>query len=303
MKDGFTNVLASDLKVGGVSGAPWQTARLKTKVILGNQRLASRELPVSFCIQPGERYKIIIGMDILKEWGMTLDLNQEVLRFKLKDDKVNLKLTPRKMIYRSKQIKEYWDYIKKGRTITKANKVSNNALEEDDEDLPDYSCLDIDEVTASYVGDELAHVAALSQLAPALNDTPLDHSSPQEEPRQPSFAMSCQLASLLTGKDQPGGKMLNFKVDGMEVNSIVENHAVADVNVLFHTTEEECKSTHPHKVAIDANKIDGKLHEIVKEMQSLSLNLPTSEKQIQIRNAAIHALLTEEEESPIATCD
>ena len=95
-------MLPSDLKVGGVSGSPWQTARLQTKVILGSQRLASRELPVSFCLQPGERYKIIIGMDLLKEWGMTVDLNQEVLRFKLKEDKINLKLTQRKVIFKSK---------------------------------------------------------------------------------------------------------------------------------------------------------------------------------------------------------
>jgi hypothetical protein len=72
---GFTNVLASDLKVGGVSGAPWQTARLTTTAILGSQRTASRELPFSFALQPGERYKIIIGMDILKENKMILDLS------------------------------------------------------------------------------------------------------------------------------------------------------------------------------------------------------------------------------------
>ncbi len=152
-------------------------------------------------------------MDLLKEWGMTVDLNQEVLRFKLKEEKINLKLTQRKVIYKSKQIKEYWDYIRRGKTITKAtNKASNNALEED-ADLPDFSCLDIDEVSASYLGSELAHVAALSQLPPAQMDTPLDHSSPQDELQQPSFAISCHLASLMTGKEEPGGKILSFQVD------------------------------------------------------------------------------------------
>ena len=130
-------------------------------------------------------------MDLLKEWGMAIDLNQEVLRFKMQNDKVNLKLTPRKLIFKSKQIKEFWEYTRKGRTFTKANKTTNNALEEDEEGLPDMSCLDIDELSASYVGDELAHVAALSQLPPALNDTPLDLLSPQEEQQSPSFALSC----------------------------------------------------------------------------------------------------------------
>ncbi len=76
----------------------------------------------------------------------------------------------------------------------------------------------------------------------------------------------------------------------------MENHAVADVEVLFHSADEECKSHHPHKVAIDASQVKEKLQEVVKEMQSLSKHLPTSPKQTQLRNAAIHALLSEEED-------
>ena len=44
--EGYTNVVACDLRVGGVSGPAWQTARLETTIILGSQRTAAREMPV-----------------------------------------------------------------------------------------------------------------------------------------------------------------------------------------------------------------------------------------------------------------
>ena len=74
MEEGFTNVVASDLRVGGVNGPAWQTARLETTIILGQQRTAAREMPVQFALQDGNRYKIIIGMDILRDRKMTIDL-------------------------------------------------------------------------------------------------------------------------------------------------------------------------------------------------------------------------------------
>lgn len=96
-------MVASDLKVGGVNGAPWQTARLETTIILGSQRLAAREMPIKFALLGGDRYKIIIGMDILKEKKMMVDLSQEVLKFKLdNNEKVSLKLTNRKVVFTTK---------------------------------------------------------------------------------------------------------------------------------------------------------------------------------------------------------
>lgn len=86
--DGYTNVLASDLKVGGVSGAPWQTARLSTSAVLGSQRTASREIPFNFALQPGDRYKIIIGMDILEKYNMVVDIGSKSLKCKIKEEKI-----------------------------------------------------------------------------------------------------------------------------------------------------------------------------------------------------------------------
>jgi hypothetical protein len=57
---------------------------------------------------------------------------------------------------------------------------------------------------------------------------------------QPNFAITCHLASMLTGKDQPGGKLIAFE-GGC---AIVENHAVANVDVLFHEEGEDCSSHH-----------------------------------------------------------
>lgn len=76
---------------------------MKTTLILGNQRLAAREMDVEFALLGGDRYKIIVGMDILKEHKMTIDLAQETLRFKLpSEDKVNLKLVHRGTIFKTK---------------------------------------------------------------------------------------------------------------------------------------------------------------------------------------------------------
>lgn len=74
------------------------------------------------------------------------------------------------------------------------------------------SCLEVDELTAQYVGKELTHVAALAELPPGLPDTPLD--ADVDAPADPDFALSCQLASELLRKEQPGGRLLNFQWDG-----------------------------------------------------------------------------------------
>ncbi len=220
-----------------------QTARLTTTAILGTQRLACREMNLSFALQPGERYKIIIGMDIIREHKLILDFNTDSIKFKGKNgEKVHLKLTPRKTMFKTKQIKGYFDYMKKGKAIVKAQ---TNEVQEEEFTLEsfDQTCLDIDEVTAQYAGKELTHVAALAELPPGLPDTPLDVDWPADIIKNPDFAISCQLASTMTGKMQPGGKQLNFQVNEHQVTAIVENHAVTNVDVLFHEGEE-CASKH-----------------------------------------------------------
>lgn len=60
-------------------------------------------MPIQFAMMQGERYKIIIGMDILKQYGATVDTNAEVLKFKLNNGtKVNLKMTPRSTVFKTK---------------------------------------------------------------------------------------------------------------------------------------------------------------------------------------------------------
>ena len=61
----------------------------------------------------------------------------------------------------------------------------------------------------------------------------------------------------------------------MKVHAIVENHAVANVDVLFHDETETSASTHAHKVAINGAHAKRKLCDTVKEMQRLSQTLPT----------------------------
>ena len=63
----------------------------------------AREMPIELALLGGDRYKIIIGMDILKEYKMMIDLSQECLKFKLtNEEKVNLKLTHRSPVLRTK---------------------------------------------------------------------------------------------------------------------------------------------------------------------------------------------------------
>ena len=102
----------------------------------------------------GDRYKIIIGMDILK--NMIIDLNQEVLRYKLDDNtKVNLKLTPRSVVFRTKQVKEYREYLRKIQpTINQANE-----LEVWDDVV---SVCPIEEEVAEYVGPQLTAITAIA---------------------------------------------------------------------------------------------------------------------------------------------
>ena len=129
---------------------------------------------------------------------MLVDLNQEVLRFKLKDEKISLKLTPRNTIYKSKQAQDFYTYLRNGKAIIKAD---NNEVAIEDSTLNDLdvSCLEIDEVTAEYVGPELHHIAALAALPPSLPDTPLDVEFTSDATKDLSFAMTCELAHQLTG--------------------------------------------------------------------------------------------------------
>lgn len=70
-------------------------------------------MPVEFALLGGDRYKIIIGMDILRERKMIVDLQAESLKFKLNNgDKVNLKLNPRSAVFKTKQLRSYRDYIR-----------------------------------------------------------------------------------------------------------------------------------------------------------------------------------------------
>lgn len=58
-------------------------------------------------------------------------------------------------------------------------------------------------------------------------------------------------------------------------SAIVENHAVANVDVLFHAVEEECTSSHTHKVGISSKQNEKGLKHLFKEMLALSQTLPT----------------------------
>ena len=67
---------------------------------------------------------------------------------------------------------------------------------------------------AQYVGTELTTIAALAELPFHMDDTPFD-ATPKEDAQsnKPSFAITCKLASILTGKEEPAGKVLQFNVD------------------------------------------------------------------------------------------
>jgi hypothetical protein len=61
----------------------------------------------------GDRYKIIIGMDLLKNYAGNMDFSTEILRLKLKNgNKVNLKLTSRQTVFKTKQVQAYRKYLR-----------------------------------------------------------------------------------------------------------------------------------------------------------------------------------------------
>ena len=151
MEANFQNVLASNLRVGGVGGPAWNTARLTTTITMGNQRLAEREQPINFTLLANDRYKLIIGMDILKTCKANIDAATDVLRWKdNKGEKVSLKLTPRSTIFRTKVFKNYRDYVRKIRTPT-----AQTAAVEVEDDHDDFSICAIEEEEQAYLGPEL----------------------------------------------------------------------------------------------------------------------------------------------------
>jgi hypothetical protein len=136
--------------------------------------------------------------------------------------------------------------------IRRSRPEVNDAEEEvSDVQALEASALPLDGDDVAYLGDELAHIAALGQLPPHLPDSPLDATSiASHEFAKPEFAISCSLATKLVGKPQVGGKLLRFTTADACVVAIVENHAVADVDLIFHDVEEACESQHQHKVGI-----------------------------------------------------
>ena len=52
-----------------------------------------------------------------------VDCKNDSLKYKMGEEKIHLKLTPRKIIFKTKQLKEYFEFMRKGRAIVKANEV------------------------------------------------------------------------------------------------------------------------------------------------------------------------------------
>jgi hypothetical protein len=112
------------------------------------------------------------------------------------------------------------------------------------------------------------------------------------------------LASALTGKEQPGGAIMKFEIGGQSVCTIVENHAVADVDVLFHAEEEECKSTHRHKIGVNAVEAKKNVKASILEMVKLNEKFSSDPNNVQFRNVAVHSLLTDDDPAePVASCE
>lgn len=142
-------------------------------------------------------------------------------------------------------------------------------------------------------------MAAISQLPLPIADSPLDLATPGDDQKdQPEFAISCQLASCLTGREEPGGKLLQFTTEEGQVSAMVENHAVANVSMLFHDQKEVCESRHEHKVGVNAEEAAKNPRKALAEMKKLSQDLPTSEGRTKLKNAAVHALLDAANSAP-----
>lgn len=63
---------------------------------------------------------------------------------------------------------------------------------------------------------------------------------------------------------------MNFEWEQEKVSAIVENHAVSNVDVLFHCEGEECKSQHAHKVEVNVEEAAKNLQRALKDMAQFS---------------------------------
>ena len=123
----YSNLLPSELKLNGVTGAPWGTARLATDITIGAQRLASRQLRVQFAVLPGDKYKVILGMDVLMQLQASISVPRQTLTAKFKNgESCSLKMAERRALFKSTTFKNYFQYV---RQIRKTPTKEANALE------------------------------------------------------------------------------------------------------------------------------------------------------------------------------
>ena len=105
----YSNLLPSELKLNGVTGAPWGTARLATDVTIGQQRLASRQLKIQFAVLPGDKYKIILGMDVLMQLQATVNIPRSILSVNFGDgEAAQLKMAERRALFKTPAFKNYF---------------------------------------------------------------------------------------------------------------------------------------------------------------------------------------------------
>ncbi len=86
--------------------------------------------------------------------------------------------------------------------------------------------------------------------------------------------------------------MLNFELEGKDICAIVENHAVADVDVLFYDQDEVCNSRHAHKVGVNSVEAKANLKVVVEEMHTLSANWAKTRSPVEVRNAVMRSVFT-----------
>jgi hypothetical protein len=78
----------------------------------------------------------------------------------------------------------------------------------------------------------------------------------------------------------------------MQFKAVVENHQASQAEVLFHLKEEQCKSTHKHKVGLDEEAVEPgrKLKEVFMEMKTMAEGLISGTQLTSIKNAVIHSI-------------
>lgn len=104
-EEGFTNVSPSPFTVSGYNDAKSYMPILTVNLHLGAKGGEEREISVQFCVLDSNKYKLLIGVDLLDELQFVFDGPNKRLHLANGDKRFSLPVVDRQYAYNSRAVK------------------------------------------------------------------------------------------------------------------------------------------------------------------------------------------------------